>query len=71
MNFIELTDIIKQNLPEEKNINPDTRLSDDLGLCSFDMMLIIMQIDKVVSKKLDLTAFSKAKTVDDLYKIVK
>lgn len=71
MEYDELLEIIKDVLPIKRDVQPDSKLKEDLGLCSFDMMLIILKLEKYINNEVDTSEFAKADTVNELYKIVK
>lgn len=49
-------------------IADDARLKDDLGLTSFDMMMIMCCLEKEAGKSIDIESLSNVITVNDFYK---
>lgn len=70
MDINQLTSIIKNVSPQNKTIELNSLLVDDLGLCSFDMMLIFGQLINQISRNIDLDDFSNAKTVNDIFQVI-
>lgn len=70
MEFKQLCDMINNILPKSKSIFPESRLSSDLGLCSFDMMLLIFQIEEICGHKISVSAIKKDMNVKELYKLI-
>ena len=54
MKYQQLCTVLRDYLVEEKEIFPEDRLSADLGLCSFDMMVIIERIEELNECHIDL-----------------
>ncbi len=70
MEFNELCMIINNILPESKDIIPESCLSSDLGLCSFDIMALIYQIEKICGHEISVSAIKKDMTVKELCKLI-
>lgn len=70
MGFEQLCTIILGVLQEERIILPNDRLTEDLCLCSFDMMVIIAQIEEEYGCQLDVTSVKKDMTVQELFSVV-
>lgn len=70
MKYQQLCTVLRDYLVEEKEIFPEDRLSADLGLCSFDMMVIIERIEELNECHIDLSKIKKNMTVQDFYSII-
>ncbi len=70
MEFEQLCAIISGVLQEERIILPNDRLAEDLCLCSFDMMVIIAQIEEEYGCQLDVSSVKKNMTVQELFSAV-
>lgn len=70
MEFKQLCTIISGVLQEERMILPTDRLAEDLCLCSFDMMVIIAQIEEEYGCQLDVASVKKDMTVQELFSVV-
>lgn len=70
MEFEQLCDMINDILPKSKNIFPESRLSSDLGLCSFDMMLLVFQIEGICGHKISVSTIKKDMNVKELYRLI-
>ena len=62
-NFI---DIIKRHCKVEL-VDKDSKLVEDLGLCSFDMMMVIVEAEKEHGSQYSFQITKKIKTVSDFY----
>ncbi len=77
MNITQLRDIILQNvtLPDsimslsEKDFS-SLQLSDDLGICSYDMMVILVRIEKECDHEIDAMKICINMTVMDLLNLI-
>lgn len=70
MNYKQLCAIITDILPKQKEISSESRLSSDLGLCSFDMMLLIFRVEEASGIQIDASSLKKDITVEELLNIV-
>lgn len=72
MDIKVLIDIIKEVLETDTiAIKADSRLYDEIGLCSFDMMVIIGIIEDEYNKSVDLDDLSNDMTVKGLINAIK
>lgn len=72
MDFNVLTNIIKEVLETvDIKIEKDSKLYEELGLCSFDMMVIIGIIEDNYDKSVDLIELSKDMTIKGLINAIK
>ena len=63
-NFCEM---LKEFTDSKTEILPESRLTEDLGLCSFDMMLILDTVERKIQREVCLDNLELVKTVGDLY----
>lgn len=56
---------------ENCEITEDSKLRDDLGLCSYDMMLLIALLEEKTGKKVNMTVLKNDVTVKGLYQSFK
>lgn len=70
MEFEQLCAIILSVLQEKRTIFPKDRLVEDLCLCSFDMMVIVDQIEEKYGGQLDITSIKKDMTVQELFSAI-
>lgn len=66
MEFTQFCDIIKNILHKKKDISLEQCLYSDLELCSLDMMILIIEIEKASGKQIDVSSIKKDMTVNDL-----
>lgn len=70
MDLNELKMIISKQLSLENGINQSDRLATDLGLCSFDMMVIIVEIENVCGHEINTALIKKDMTVAELLGVI-
>lgn len=70
MTFEELKTIIESVVQEKVVIEPESILTDDLGITSFEMMVIIVKIEDEYKFQVDLSRVRKGMSVKDLLSIV-
>lgn len=66
MKFMQFCDIIESILHKKKDISLEQCLYSDLELCSLDMMVLIVEIEKASGKRIDVSSMKKDMTVNDL-----
>ena len=72
MDIKELVGIIKEVLEtNDVEIGYESKLYDEIGLCSFDMMVIIGIIEDVYKKSVDLIELSKDMTIKGLINAIR
>lgn len=70
MGFEELSAIIKENMTEPCEIRPESTLSADLHLCSFDIMMVIMQIERTAGVRVNVSGMTRGMTVEGLRALI-
>lgn len=70
MDIDKLIEIISLVLENKKNITADSKLKEDLGICSFDMIMIIADIEKNGEFKVNINEFKKEMTIKELRNII-
>ena len=70
MNYQNLCELITSIIPTPQIIKPDSRLASDLGLCSFDMMLLLYKLEETVDIQIDVSKLKNDMTVEELLKII-
>ena len=70
MNFEQFCLIINDLLPKPMEILPEYSLLNDLGLCSFDMMVLIVQIEEISEKNIDVSSMRNNMTVQELFTLI-
>ncbi len=70
MNFEQFCLIINDLLPKPMEILPEHSLLNDLGLCSFDMMVLIVQIEEISEKNIDVSSMRNNMTVQELFTLI-
>ena len=63
--------IIRQNTVNSLELEPDTNLLNDLGIDSFDRLMIVNSIEDEFSIEFDEDDFQGIKKVSDIVKILK
>lgn len=58
--------ILQKHTESSIQITTQSRLIDDLGLCSFDMMVIIAELEEISGKKFNFNHTEPLYTVQDL-----
>lgn len=72
MDIKELVGIIKEVLEtNDVEIGYESKLYDEIGLCSFDMMVIIGIIEDEYKKSVDLIELSKDMTIKGLINAIR
>ena len=72
MDIKELVGIIKEVLEtNDVEIGYESKLYDEIGLCSFDMMVIIGIIEYEYKKSVDLIELSKDMTIKGLINAIR
>ena len=70
MDFSRFCEILRGVTPDQTiAIQPDSRLVDDLCLCSFDMMVVLDAIERASNTSICLDNLMSVKTVQDLYEV--
>lgn len=68
MGFSKFCEILRGTMPDQTVvIRPNSRLVDDLCLCSFDMMVVLDEIERTTNTSVCLDNLISVKTVQDLY----
>lgn len=70
MEYNQFCTMISNILPEPKKILPENCLSSDLGLCSFDMMILIFQIEEACGHQVVVSSIKQDITVKELYELI-
>jgi acyl carrier protein len=70
MDYEEYCKMIEELMPEPAEIRREQQLSGDLGLCSFDMMLLTQRLEAESEEDLDVTRITKYTTVGELYDLI-
>ena len=60
--------IIRENLEYKGKINPGDNLTDDLGVDSFDMLMIVNNLEEEFSVQIDDDDLEGVNTVSDIVK---
>lgn len=63
--------MLQNLLPEVKEILPTHRLACDLGLCSFDMMMLLFQIESDCGCQVDVSTIKQDITVEELFELIR
>lgn len=71
MNELDVLYSLLSDMVENCEITEDSKLRDDLGLCSYDMMLLIALLEEKTGKKINLTVLKNDLTVKGLYQSFK
>lgn len=70
MNIDELKLIISKQLSLENEAESSDHLATDLGLCSFDMMVMIVEIENICGHEINTALIKKDMTVNELLSLV-
>lgn len=70
MNFQNLCELISGVVSVDQTVNKDSRLASDLGLCSFDMMLLLFKIEEATGKTIDASNLESDMTVEELLEVI-
>lgn len=62
--------LIHDIFPELEEVLPEQRIASDLGLCSFDIMMIIVQIEELYGCQVDVSLIKKDMTVREFFSVV-
>lgn len=64
---------LKQQITIESDslvITPDMDITEDVGMTSLDIMVVVLAIEQKYNKKLTIDSLMTVKTVRDLYNLV-
>lgn len=70
MSYEQLCRIINKQSSKFQNITLESKLSDDLGLSSFDLMVIIVEIEEKSDRQIDVSFLYKNMTVEELLSVI-
>ena len=70
MKYEQLCTLIHESLLDDREISPNQLLSSDLGLCSFDMMVIIGRVEEITGHQINLSDIKKDMTVQEFFSII-
>lgn len=70
MKFEQLSSIISSQMALEREIKKTERLGSDVGMCSFDMMVLILEIENASGNEINTKLIKKDMTVEELLNIV-
>lgn len=70
MDINELKTIISKQLSIENGIKASDHLATDLGLCSFDMMVMIVEIENACGHEINTALIKKDMTVVELLNVI-
>ena len=70
MNYDQLCEIIKDVIPQSKEVFPDSKIVSDLGICSFDMMLLLFRIEDMMDVQIDTSLLKKDMTVNEILNVI-
>ena len=70
MSYEQLCRIINKQSSKFQNITLESKLSDDLGLSSFDLMVIIVEIEEKSDRQIDVSFLHKNMTVEELLSVI-
>lgn len=68
--FEQIEAAIRRQMKDLGEIYPGNILEDELGVCSFDMMAIVFELERECHTLIDASKFKKQMTVQDLVDIV-
>lgn len=66
----KLLEIIKKNLTFDVQIAEESRLREDLGLTSLNMIVIVCELEDTMKIALNYLTLGRVKTVGDLNKVI-
>ena len=70
MDYTKFLSILQNILPETKVLHANSRLAGDLGLCSFDMMMLLFQVEREYGCEVDVSAVKQDITVKELFELI-
>ena len=70
MDLNELKIIISKQLSLENGVKASDHLATDLGLCSFDMMVLIVEIENVCGHEINTTLIKRDMTIAELLNVI-
>ena len=70
MKFKQLSGIISSQMALEREIQLTEHLNSDLGMCSYDMMVLIVEIENVCGHEINTKLIKRDMTVEELLNIV-
>lgn len=70
MTIKKLTEIVIEIADNNSNVSENSRIISDLGLCSFDVMVLLSRIEHEVHHPIDATVMTRDMTVKQLYDLI-
>lgn len=70
MSFERLCELLAEIAPVPETICLESRLSSDLGLCSFDMMLLLLRIEESIAAEIDTSALKSDMTLHEILTLI-
>ena len=70
MKFDQLSSIISSQMKLKRELQVTERLSSDIGMCSFDMMVLIVEIENACGHEINAQLIKKDMTVKELLKVI-
>lgn len=71
MTYNQLCEIIQEIADTNSIVSRKSRLTSDLGLCSFDMMVLLSRLEDKINHSIDVTTISQDMTIEQLYEMIK
>lgn len=70
MDYNVFCKIIAENLSTTRTIQANDRLASDLGLCSFDLMVLLFNLEQTIGHQIDASSMKKDITVKELFDLI-
>ena len=70
MKFDQLSSIISSQMKLKRELQVTERLSSDIGMCSFDMMVLIVEIENACGHEINAQLIKKDMTVKELLNVI-
>lgn len=70
MDYNVFCKIIAENLSTIRTIQANDRLASDLGLCSFDLMVLLFNLEQTIGHQIDASSMKKDITVKELFDLI-
>lgn len=70
MDYTKFLSILQNICPEAEKILPENRLVSDLGLCSFDMMMLLFQLENECGYQIYISTIKQDITVKELFDLI-
>ena len=70
MTFKKFTEMVEEIADKHSIVSGNSRITSDLGLCSFDVMVLLSRIEHEVNHPIDVALMTRDMTIKQLYDLI-